>query len=198
MKKFLFLILLSACSNEKQIIEKWPDGTFKLQGIKINGVKEGKWIYFRDYNQDTSKIEYYNSGNIYQIDGYAYMTIKDSTTSSTTHLSDRTEYLDSLKHGTQLTFYPDGRIRSKTNYTMNSAEGESLMYSEDGKIEVKSEYNADTLVSFTQFHPNGNIAVKAKNPQNGISTFYDSLGGIKHKVIYQNWRAIDTLTMEQE
>ena len=63
---------------------------------------------------------------------------------------------------------------------------------------MQSEYRADTLISFIQFHPNGNIAVKAQNPQNGITSFYDSLGALTLNVLYKNWQPIDTLATKKE
>ncbi|MGL1889005.1 MAG: hypothetical protein OCD76_21000 [Reichenbachiella sp.] len=194
MKKFLFLVLLSACSNKNEIIEKWPNGTFKLLGTEINGKKEGKWIHFRDYNQDTSKVEYYNFGKIYQIDSYAYMAINDSTTTPTTHLSDRTEYQDSLKHGQQLTFNLAGNIDSKSQFVDGKSQGLSTSFYEDGSLQVECVYNKDTITSFKQYYPNGQLLIKAKNPKNGISTFYDSLGNLTFEVRYIDWQPIDTLT----
>lgn len=195
MKKLLFLILLYGCSNKNEVIEYWPDGTLKLTGTEIEGVKEGYWVHFQNYNQDTIKIEYFKLGMVFQIDHYAYMAINDSTSTPNTKLVDRTEYSDTLKHGTQITFYQSGKIQSKARFVKDIAVGEYSRYFENGKIEVKSEYSSDTLISFAQFHPNGNIAIKAKKPKNGINSFYDSLGILTFKVLYKNWQPIDTLSL---
>ncbi len=195
MNKIWLVFILLSCSKEREIVDYYPNGAIKNHGIEVNGIKEGPWVHYRDYNQDTSQVEYFKNGVRYQLDIYAYESINDSTSTSSTILVQRTQYADTLKDGEELNFNINGQVSSRGNFVKGMAHGVGFSYYDNGDVKVKIVHNKDTIVSFEQFFPNGQLFIKAENPKNGISVFHDTLGNQVLKVYYKNWQPLDTLDM---
>lgn len=195
MNKIWLIFILFSCSNERDVVEYYPNGAIKNRGIEINGLKEGPWVHYRDYNNDTSQVEYFKKGIRYQLDIYAYENLNDSTSTNSSRLVRRTQYADTLKDGEELNFNINAKVSSRANFIKGMAQGVAFSYYDNGDVKVKSVYNNDTIISFEQFFQNGQLFIKAESPKNGISIFHDTLGNQVLKVRYKNWQPIDTLEM---
>lgn len=193
-KIYLVLLILTTCSNKKEVLEYWPDGKLKTIGFEENGKRIGKWTYYRGYNQDTNYVDYYEDGVLVLKDFYTYVRINDSTVTPTTKLTTRTEYnKDSIKHGIDISFDTLGRIASKGTYVNGRINGEFFSYDSLGEVYASGEYLNDTIIKYQQYYENGNIQIQGDNPRDGMFECFDTAGNYKYKIIVKNWASVDTI-----
>jgi len=97
-------------------------GTFKDDSLQV---PHGKFVY---YDWITPENNYQNLS--YEINGRArYIALTG-------------KYLNGLRVGKWLSFYPDGKVKEMANYAMGALHGLYQLYTNDGKVQISGSYVA--------------------------------------------------------
>lgn len=192
----LILLSLFSCTNTEPVVEYWSNGNRKMEGSILDGERNGKWVFFRDWNEDTSKVEYYRNGDLFMIDSYAYATgfSDEKKEAETTSLSERNQIINGKKNGEFISYRPNRTIDSKGFYQDDLLVDTIKHFSEDGYFIAITVYERDTSIYFEQYWPNGVQRMVGKEGLNGIVQVYDSLGQPEFDVLMDiNNGTTDTL-----
>lgn len=146
--------------------EYYPDGTVKLEGGQLNGMKNG---FFRVYNEEGEFIQTL----IYKKDKKIAEGLIDSL----------------LRYqGDWIFYYESGAIKAKGNFTNNLKNNDWIFYYEDGIIEQKGKYKFDKPIGdWNWYHQNTKLK-RNEYYVNGLidgeSIEYDSIGSVVVKGNY--------------
>ncbi|MEQ9467054.1 MAG: hypothetical protein RLN88_06545 [Ekhidna sp.] len=192
---FFSIIFLTSCGDKKELVtERFNSGAIESQGTLVNGVKEGKWIYFHPEG-DTAKIEHYKSGELFRLDSYAYggWELADSAAEGT-YRYERTQIKNEEKNGAFTSFRRNGTIDAKGYYLNNLKTDTMKSFSEDGYFIGYTVYERDTSTYFKINWPNGQTRILGENGFNGRNLVYDSLGNLELELLFDmNEGTVDTL-----
>ncbi|MBE6446244.1 MAG: hypothetical protein E7021_02455 [Alphaproteobacteria bacterium] len=94
------------------------------------------------------------------------------------------------KQDKQITYYPDGSIKSETVYKDGKPTGLSLFYNEMHVVIRKTNHKEDGTQEIESYYPNGQLEYKEVRDVNGISNglsqHYNKEGQLAHEATYQN------------
>ncbi|MCP4460100.1 MAG: hypothetical protein GY816_19060 [Cytophagales bacterium] len=179
------IVCLVSCQNEeKPYSSYYPNGVLEWKGAFQNGNKIGDWN------------RYDSLGNVWMLHRYENDTLvyreiyKKKKLFSKEHLKG-----ENFKHGNTYVYFSNGALESMTNYVDNRQFGDQVTYFENGQVRIKYFKDSVDMKNFKQYFPNGKLFVESDNPNNGVVTFYDSLGNRKFDVRYINSLALDTLNV---
>ncbi|MEZ4922362.1 MAG: hypothetical protein R2780_04255 [Crocinitomicaceae bacterium] len=149
--------------------EYHPNGEVKLVGGLNNGMKSG---IFREYDMEGNMIQ----GYVYQRD---------------TLLSEGMILAGGIFDGEWVTYYQDGKMKSKGTYTEGKKNGKWVYYFTDGKKEQEGSFKNDVLYAqWTWYYQNGQIRKQeyfnSKGLLEGEQLEYDSLGNELARGEYYN------------
>lgn len=140
---------LNAAGQKHGYWIKYSNDTIKYEGRFINGVPDGRFIYY--YPDSTIKAEMHYAGSISSTVLYFPGGAKMAEGS----------YFDKLKNGKWLYYDGYGHVISEENYNMGVKHGQFITYyQEGGKTEVLEYKNGVKDGMWIQYFPNGNIKFK--------------------------------------
>jgi antitoxin component YwqK of YwqJK toxin-antitoxin module len=146
------------------------NGTKIAEGNYVRRNKEGTWNYFDDKTQKIRAIENYKDGIP---DGIWSVYYDDGKT-----ISETTEYKAGKKEGMRVSFFENGNKKQEMSYKSGVAEG-TIKY----------------------FHPSGvlrGIGQYQNDKREGVWTYYDELGEITEKDIYEHGIQLEKEENEQQ
>ncbi|PTB95999.1 hypothetical protein C9994_09260 [Marivirga lumbricoides] len=175
------LLVLAACSEKEEIKKYFDSGELKYTGNKIEGKRQGEWLFYNKSGELTYKLFYSND------------SLNFRQTYINGNLAIEEELSDSIKHGVLKMYYEDGSLKALTNYEYGKEQGLSEDYYPNGKTRISYINKGDDAIDFKQYYQNGKLFVEADDFGNSISTFYDSLGNKTYDILYEDNLIVDTV-----
>ena len=161
-----------------------PNGNISSKGIYIDQMKEGKWQFYTAFANGHMVSEEYYSKNLRN--GLSLKFFQDST------VAERLTYINDIKQGEWIQYYPSGKVLLKSNYSDGKINGKFEIWFENGTIEYSGQYKNDSKDGlWIIFNDNGTIkykleylsgVTKDRQMENDESDFLDSLENNKGKV----------------
>ena len=96
----------------KEIVEHYPDGVKKIEGKEVNGVREGKWIYYYENGFIWSQGEFKNGKRT----GYSIVYHENGNTKI------EGNYEDGLKVGVWKFWNSDGSLSEERDFDVDKDE----------------------------------------------------------------------------
>ncbi len=178
------------------------NGNLKSAGIRNNFLLDSTWLFYYENSNLKESISYLNG----QKNGYYinYQNIEDSNNNSIAIIVSKELYLNDLKNGKSMYFFPDGKIRQIINYNADKRHGLCYEFSRDSIIQVILSYHNNFLIDrelinisdenglkqgvWKEFFPNYNIkteAVYINDRLHGIYKEYNISGRLLNSLRYE-------------
>lgn len=180
----------------------YVNGKLKSAGIRNNFLLDSIWLFYYDNGKLKESISYLKGKK----NGYLikYQNIYDSTI-ITNHIPLLKElYLNNLRNGKSMYYYPDGKIRQVLNYKNDKKHGICFEFSRDSIIQVVLSYHNNFLTDreiinnndengrkqgvWKEFFSNDNIKIEAgyiDNKLHGLYREYNISGRIIKSYRYE-------------
>jgi antitoxin component YwqK of YwqJK toxin-antitoxin module len=156
-------------------------GALKVQGAKVNGLKEGVWREYSGNNNMLNKVEEYHLGK----KNGAFTTF---TTAGMVSLDET--YRNDTLHGKRLTYSQGARLKVVENFNKGVLEGERKSYYDDGKIQEESFYANGNREGLTKWYMQSGIPsleyTYKKGLLDGPAKAYDDKGLVKQEGNFMN------------
>ncbi|MFA9390817.1 MAG: hypothetical protein ACERKD_13480 [Prolixibacteraceae bacterium] len=164
-----------------------PNGTPSSTGVyRIDGKKEGIWLYYDEYGCLTSK-ENYSDGLINDYDEEYFRNGS---------LSIRTAYKDGNQNGYFVSYYPDSTLHQEGFNVNGLLKGEVLTYYADGTIQEKVYYKNNVVEGFSYTYTIDGKLSEKHYYENGLLhyiEYYDSTAKVNDKLDLFNTKNKKTL-----
>lgn len=198
-------------------IKKYPNGLVQYEGTFNDDHPVGEFKRYYEDKKLKSVLSYSIDGKevsaiIYHPNGYIssqgkYINqLKEGkwkffSSSIDGYLIQEEEYLNNLRNGISLKFFPDSTLAEKVNYLNDLREGEWLQYFESGKPFLRSFYSAGMLNGkFEVWFENGKTEYTGfykNNLRDGKWLIFNDDGTLKYELDYVGGVAKDN-QMEKE
>lgn len=156
-------------------------GALKVQGAKVNGLKEGVWREYSGNNNMLNKVEEYHLGK----KNGAFTTF---TASGMVSLDET--YRNDTLHGKRLTYSQSARLKVVENFNKGVLDGERKSYYDDGKIQEESFYVNGNREGVTKWYmQNGTPSLEytyKKGILDGPAKSFDDKGLVKQEGNFVN------------
>jgi antitoxin component YwqK of YwqJK toxin-antitoxin module len=172
MKKQIVLIsslFFTICVlGQQNIVENDFTNKTEAKNHMVNGMKEGKWMEYVQYDG-----------------GWGVIT-KDTSVATLYRL---TIYKDDKPVGTQRQFYKDGHLEAEIFYKDRKQEGLAKQYYESGKVAAETPFeNGHINGTVKMYYKNGNLEEEV--------TFIDNIANGPEKEYYQDGKEKSELTLK--
>lgn len=149
-------------------------------------------LIYSDDGRKASATLYHPNGNISSKGNYTDQMKEGKwqffSLSTNGYLISEEFYLNNIRNGLSLKFYPDSTIAEKVSYRNGLKEGEWIQYYPSGAVRLKSNYlNGKINGSFEVWFENGAIEISGNyknDSRDGQWVIYNSDNTIKYKLEY--------------
>jgi antitoxin component YwqK of YwqJK toxin-antitoxin module len=176
-----FVLFLFGCNEREHVIKYHEQGWKIEEGYLKDGKKQGRWITF-DSEKDTTFIEVYESGELFEEYEY-HNNIKWR----------KTEYKDGKEHGNEIVYFPNGEIECEGEMANGKLEGKYVCYNNNGSINQIAYYKNGVPNKYLEYHSNGKIKITADSMGNGLHKIFDTTGVLLYKVNFEDFKPKDTI-----
>lgn len=202
-------------SSEGIMIDGNPDGYWKTyyvtgiiksEGKRINTLLDSIWIFYNQVGDTLEKINYkYGKKN-----GYNLIYKYDDNNYREGYIYSKELYLNDLKEGRSIYYYPNGKEHITINHVNGKKQGLGLEYSEAGQIITIFEYHNGYLINrekvnridqdamkqgvWKEFYENGKIHFERNyldGQLNGYYKEYEENGNLRFAIKYENGKVIN-------
>jgi len=174
-------------TNGNDITASQGDVLIYGKGTMINGIKEGKWMYFLIEHQTLEKFplkeSFYKKG--FKEGEFIYFLPNGRKVSNGFYVSNQlegtvtyynqygvvlstAEFKHNLSNGPEIAYYPDGNIQMEKNFTDGIIDGAFKKYYPTGKIEEYQEFKMGKLDGIYRYYYNTGTLWVEKEYRNGL------------------------------
>lgn len=216
----LFSQNLTDTAGKKQgpWVKKYPngkimyEGTFKDDrpvGIFKRYTEEGVLLSELTYTsgKDEATAVFYYSDGLKAAEGRYVSRSKEGpwkfwSATQPHYLISEENYLNDIRHGLSVKFYPDSTVAEKVAWDMGNRTGEWLQYYPDGSVCLRAEYLEGKLEGpFSYYHPNGRLQYEGRYHQDhrtGDWMVFNEDGSLKQIIAYKDGVPADPKLADKE
>lgn len=187
-------------------VQKYPDGHIRYEGYFRDGLPSGLFKRYYENNTIQSMLFYSKDGReadaiFFHPSGFiaaAGKYINQKKEGKWEFFSSvvrgykvtEEEYLNNMRNGLSIKYYPDKTVAERTEYINNVKHGEWLQYHENGRLFLKTSYVKGVLEgSFEVWDKNGRQLYRGQyknDTRDGLWHIYNPDGSLKHEIRYVN------------
>ncbi|MEM9341054.1 MAG: hypothetical protein AAGA66_20140 [Bacteroidota bacterium] len=182
---FIAICFVTCSVPNEKTVEYYDNGVPKTSGMMKNGLKQGKWIAFKE-SGDTLRVEHFKDGLKHGILKVFY--------ENADRLESTQQYLNDTIGGMYQAWNEQG-ILMEESYKIKGGvyHGTAKTYFENGVLFRTEKWKNGVSIAVKSHHPNGEVALESVDLINGSVQAYDRLGNLKYSIQRKNGETIDTL-----
>jgi len=185
-------------------IKNYPDGNIQYEGAFKDDHPVGEFKRYNEDNTISSVLIYSSDGReadatFYHPNGFIaakgkyIRQMKEGrwmffSSFYEGYLISEDFYVNNIRNGPSLQFFPDTTVAEKITYVNGRKEGEWIQYYPDGKVFLRSNYSDDILNGkFEVWYENSQLEISGNyknNLRNGPWFIYNQDGTLRYKLDY--------------